>query len=170
MPDTMMMFEPLSVEEPAGGPVPTQSSDKTPIIPVPPDAPPMRFRHPKYGQPTAEYAYRVASGELAGYACRFDFIGEDGKPDKVVLPVTFCNLGNGRRDWRSKGIPAPRPLYRLLDINARSDARVLICEGEKPADAAAQRFPEMSLLPYRLSATKDRSRSRIVICAIAAQA
>ena len=62
MPDTMMMFEPLSVEEPAGGPVPTQSPDKTPIIPVPPDAPPMRFRYPKYGQPTAEDAYHVASG------------------------------------------------------------------------------------------------------------
>ena len=52
MPDTMMMFEPLSVDAPVASPVATQSSDKTPIIPVPPDAPPMRFRHPKYGQPT----------------------------------------------------------------------------------------------------------------------
>ena len=142
MPDTMIMFEPLSIEERAGGSVASPAADKAPIIPVPADAPPMRFRHPKYGYPTAEYAYHVASGELAGYACRFDFIDDGGKPDKKVLPITFCDLANGTRAWRSKGIPAPRPLYRLPEINARPDAPVMICEGEKPADAAAQRFPE----------------------------
>jgi putative DNA primase/helicase len=141
MPDANLMFEPLSMEERTGGTV-VKSDDKTPIIPVPADAPPMRFRHPKYGYPTAEYAYHVASGELAGYACRFDFIDEDGKPDKLVLPVTYCDLGNGRRDWRSKGIPAPRPLYRLHDINARPDAPVLICEGEKATNAGVPIFPE----------------------------
>lgn len=142
MPDTMMMFKPLSIEERAGGSVASSSGDKTPIIPVPPDAPPMRFRHPKYGRPTVEYAYHLASGQLAGYACRFEFIDEDGNPDKEVLPITFCDLGNGTRGWRSKGIPAPRPLYRLHDLNARPDAPVLICEGEKAANAAPQRFPE----------------------------
>src|ERR1051326_4671328 len=91
MPDTMMMFEPLSIEKRAGTAAAERSADKTPIIPVPPDAPPMRFRHPKYGYPTAEYAYHVATGELAGYACRFDFTDEHGKADKDVLPITFCD-------------------------------------------------------------------------------
>jgi hypothetical protein len=154
MPDTMMMFEPLSVEECGGGTAAPSSGEKTPIIPVPHDAPPMRFRHPKYGYPTAEYAYHVASGELAGYACRFDFIDDGGNPDKEVLPITFCDLGNGTRAWRSKGIPAPRPLYRLPDIVARSDASVLICEGEKPANASPP--PRCTVQNHRNTPTGPR--------------
>jgi hypothetical protein len=34
---------------------------------------------------------------LAGYAMRFDFLRSDGTADKVVLPVTYCELSNGRR-------------------------------------------------------------------------
>src|SRR5205085_2420076 len=106
------------------------AGEKTPIMPVPPDAPPMQFRHPKYGSPTRTYAYKLTTGELVGYACRFDFIREDGTPDKDVLPVTYCDLGDGSRKWRAKGIPAPRPLYRLPDIASRPEVPVLVCEGE----------------------------------------
>jgi hypothetical protein len=79
---------------------------------------------------------------VGGYACRFEFVRDDGTPDKEVLPVTFCDLGNGSRKWRSKGIPEPRPLYRLTDILSRPDAPVLVCEGEKATGAAIQLFPE----------------------------
>ena len=97
---------------------PKRSTMKTPIIPVPADAPPMSFKHPKYGAPSRVWPYHLADGELAGYVARFDFV-KDGKPRKDCLPITFCDLGNGDRGWRSKGIPVPRPLYRLPELLAR---------------------------------------------------
>lgn len=119
----------------------TAKSDKTPIIPVPADAPAMTFKHPKYGAPVKAWPYHVAEG-LAGYVARFDFIGKDGQPDKECLPITYCDLGDGRRAWRSKGFPDPRPLYRLPDFTAKPDAPVIVAEGEKSADAAAILFPD----------------------------
>src|SRR5436190_9704926 len=86
--------------------------------PVPEDAPPLAFRHPKYGPPSRSWSYHDAAGRLVGYACRFDIAKPDGAPDKEILPVTFCDLGDGRRAWRSKGIPEPRPLVNLPAIVA----------------------------------------------------
>ena len=148
------MFEPLSGAERAraSGSEGEAKPQKVPIIPVPDDAPPMQYRHPKHGHPSASWAYRDAEGRLVGYACRFDFAKPDGTPDKDVLPVTFCDLGNGKRAWRSKGIPEPRPLYNLPAIVAAKpiseiiDGRpaVLVCEGEKAADAAAALLPDLT--------------------------
>ena len=36
----------------------------------------------------------------------------------------------------------PRPLYGLDRLAARPDAPVIVCEGEKAADAAERLFPE----------------------------
>lgn len=147
MPDTNNgMFTPLTPEEaanagqPAGKP---KGDGKVPIIPVPPDAPPPRFKHPKHGAPSKLWPYHDSAGRLVGYAARFDFTTEDGAPDKDVLPLTFCDLGNGKRAWRSKGIPDPRPLYRLHELVTRPDALVIVTEGEKAADAAAGLFPDL---------------------------
>jgi uncharacterized protein (DUF927 family) len=136
------MFDPLTPQEVAVvGETPKR--DKTPIIPVPADAPPMTFQHPRYGSPSKVWPYHAADGALVGYAARFDFTAEDGTRDKDVLPITFCDLGNGKRGWRSKGIPDPRPLYRLPDILQKPAAWVIVAEGEKSAEAAALLFPEM---------------------------
>lgn len=116
-------------------------ASKTPVVPVPADAPEMTFRHPQYGAPIKAWPYHVADG-LAGYVARFDFIGKDGQPDKECLPITFCDLGDGRRAWRSKGFPDPRPLYRLRELLANTRAPVIVVEGEKSADAAATLFPD----------------------------
>lgn len=67
----------------------------------------------------------------------------DGGAGKEILPLTFCDLGRGKRGWRAKGIPAPRPLYRLPEVSARADAAVIVAEGEKSADAAGILFPQM---------------------------
>ena len=120
---------------------PKQSAEKTPIIPVPADAPTMWFKHPKYGAPSRVWPYHTADGKLAGYVARFDFV-KDGKPRKDCLPITFCQLGNGDRGWRAKGIPEPRPLYRLPELLARAGAPILVTEGEKAADAAQRLFPD----------------------------
>ena len=47
--------------------------------------------------------------------------------------------------WRRVEVeawPAARPLYNLPEITARPDAPVVVCEGEKAAEAAARVFPE----------------------------
>lgn len=137
------MFSPLTAEETATARAKPSAASKTPIVPVPADAPPLAFKHPKLGEPSRFWPYHIADGGLAGYVCRWDFTDADGAPAKEILPVTYCDLGNGKRDWRSKGMPAPRPLYGLPAIIARPDAVVIICEGEKARDAAAVLFPDM---------------------------
>ena len=145
MTDTARMFQPLLAEEVTAGEVST-GTDKVkprPIVPVPEDAPPMQYQHPKRGAPSKAWPYHDAGGQVVGYVLRWDFTGNDGKPDKAILPVCYCDLGHGKRAWRSVGMPAPRPLYRLPDVLARRDARVLVVEGEKAADAATKLFPEL---------------------------
>jgi putative DNA primase/helicase len=148
MPDITSMFTPLDGEETPQAAVTSKpksaTGTKVPIIPVPADAPPMTFKHPKHGAPSQVWPYHDAEGRLVGYVARFDFINAEGEPDKDVLPITFCDLGDGKRAWRSRGIPAPRPLYRLPDLIARPDAWVFIAEGEKAADGGAILFPNMA--------------------------
>src|SRR5215203_6837807 len=80
------MFAPLSADEAAtAAEIKPNGITKHPIIPVPASAPPQNFRHPNYGTPTKQSEYQLASGELRGYACRFDFVRDDGAPDKDVL-------------------------------------------------------------------------------------
>jgi len=142
---TARAFAPLTDEEHAtANDARPPKGEKTPITPVPDDAPKMRFRHPAWGDPVATWPYHDADGRLMGFAARFAF-ETDGRPDKDVLPLTFCDIGKGKRAWRAKSIPAPRPLYRLPDLVARSEAPVLIVEGEKTAEAAATLFPDMAV-------------------------
>lgn len=137
------MFAPLSGDELAiARKAIPKTRTKAAIVPVPDDAPPMAFRHPKHGAPAHVWPYHEAQGHLVGYVCRWDFTDAAGNPAKEILPVTFCDLGNGKRDWRSKGIPAPRPLFGLPEILARPEAPVLVTEGEKTRDAAAALFPD----------------------------
>jgi hypothetical protein len=102
----------------------------------------MRFQHPKYGQPVQTWPYHDADGNLCGYECRFEFKTAEGSIGKKYLPVTFCDIGGGRKAWRAKGIPAPRPLHNVPEILARPDAPVLVCEGPKAASAAKNMFPD----------------------------
>jgi len=48
----------------------------------------------------------------------------------------------GRRAWRWQALPSPRPLYNLDKLHARQNAPIVICEGEKAADAAAELLPD----------------------------
>ena len=146
MNDRTAMFTPLTEEELAAGKdEAARAKDrpaKCPIVPVPDDAPALSFQHPKHGAPSKAWPYHDAEGRILGYVARWDFTTPEGTDDKGILPVTFCDLGNGRRGWRAAGIPAPRPLFGLPNILARSDARILVTEGEKTRDAAAVLFPD----------------------------
>jgi putative DNA primase/helicase len=88
------------------------------------------FRRP----PDAIWRYATAQGDTAFFVCRYN------KPEgrKDFLPLCW-SPGDG---WRSKHWPAPRPLYNLDKITADPDALVIICEGEKSAEAAASIFPK----------------------------
>jgi hypothetical protein len=93
------------------------------------------------------WPYHDADENLLFYRMRFDFM-EDGEPKKTVLPVTYCDLGNGKCAWRAKDIPGLKPLYRLPQLLSRPDAKVLIVEGEKAADAAQILFPDWVVVTW----------------------
>ena len=78
------------------------------------------------------WPYRDADGRLVGYAARFETNG-----GKAFRPLVRDN-----ERWRVHGLPKPYPLFRLPDLITQPDAPVLIVEGEKAADAGAQRFPD----------------------------
>lgn len=141
---TKLMFAPLVLDELESAEEPSESDIKTPVIPVPEDAPPCTFRHPVHGEPSKRWAWHNVDGRLVGFTLRFDF-ESDGEPDKEVLPVTYCSVKKGGRKyraWCARGVPAPRPLYRLPLLAGAPQKPVLITEGEKKADRAAELFPE----------------------------
>ncbi|QIB34336.1 DUF927 domain-containing protein [Ancylobacter pratisalsi] len=113
---------------------------RMPIVPVPVDAPPMRFKHPAWGEPQRAWDYRDAAGHLVGYTARWP---SDDHDSSQVAHVTFCDLGNGKRGWRMKAMPAPRPLFNLPAILSRRSAPVLICPDEWSVDAAMMLLPDM---------------------------
>ena len=148
MTDAARMFQPLSADEVATAEAASTSAAQcrtrpVPIVPVPDAAAPMKYRHQDHGEPSSFWPYHDADGRLVGYICRWNFQTANGEPDKDIRPVCYCDLGAGRAAWRATGMPCPRPLYRLPQILARPDARVIVVEGEKAADAAAKLFPEL---------------------------
>lgn len=105
-----------------------------PVVPVPDDAPRSIPRH-RLGEPSAVWDYLDATGLLFGRVCRWDCGG-----DKTIMPLSFCEDETGRRLWRWQHLLPPRPLYGLDRLSLRPEAPVLIVEGEKTADAAAELF------------------------------
>jgi hypothetical protein len=120
---------------------PARMPTKTPLVPVPADAPPMNFRHPTWGTPHRAWPYRDVAGQLVGYVARWS--ASDAEPEHVAQ-VTYCDLGVGKRAaWRMKSMPLPRPLFDLPAILARPDVPVLICPDEWSTEAAAMLLPGM---------------------------
>lgn len=87
-------------------------------------------RHFELGVPHVVYEYGPDQ-----IVCRWDFT--DGRA-KELRPAV-----RGPDGWQWRGLPEPRPLYRLRELVARPDAQVLIVEGEKCADVAAQTLPSL---------------------------
>ena len=95
------------------------------VLPVPDNVSPPSMRHRQHGVPSATWCYRDQQGRVLGYVARYD--PPEGR--KQIVPWIFTEAG-----WTARAFPDPRPLYGLnrLVLNAR----VLIVEGEKAADAA----------------------------------
>jgi DNA primase (bacterial type) len=118
-------------------PFPEDKDAWTPIVPIPNDTPTPFHSHPKHGEATHAWTYRNDRGDVLCHIYRFDTAG-----GKQILPLTYCKDGNGKRQWRWKGLPEPRPLYNLDQLVAKPDAVVIVTEGEKAADAASRLFPD----------------------------
>ena len=88
-------------------------TDYRPVIPVPPDAPAPDWDKLRpqeaIGDPVKIWTYHTAEGGVAFYVARW--LPKDPDDDKVIRPATW----DGSK-WRLKGMPAPRPFYRLPDI------------------------------------------------------
>lgn len=112
---------------------------------VPADTPPKAINHDKHGRPSATWEYRGPTGELLGFACRFDAVGEK----KQVLPYTHgMDTTTGETGWKWKTFSEPRPLYGLDRLAQRPEAPALIVEGEKTADAAQRLLPAVVAITW----------------------
>lgn len=128
-------FAPLKPDEIV--PVATPASDGELVLPVPAIAPPEPGTPFELGRPSGRWTYHDKAGGALFKMLRFD--KPDG--DKEFRPLTLWRETQGLR-WRWQSVPEPRPLYNLHKLAAQPDAPVVICEGEKSADAAARIFPK----------------------------
>lgn len=82
------------------------------------------------------WVYRDKMGQPVTARVRFD--EQDGK--KNVLPFTYGTL-KGKTGWHYKAPKGISILYNLDKLANRPEAPVLLVEGEKTADAAAEIYP-----------------------------
>lgn len=130
-------------------PVPVKK-DKTPrtlwqqVIP-PENAPPPHKAHLVRGLPERLWCYRGAEGNALGYMYRFT----NSSGGKEILPLSWCkNLQTGAEEWRWISFADPRWLYGLDRLHDKPTAPVLIVEGEKCADVAAEQLPHMACISW----------------------
>ncbi|MFV0455750.1 MAG: DUF927 domain-containing protein [Pseudomonas sp.] len=100
-------------------------------------------KHRNHGKPSKVWIYRDASGAPLMVLYRFDLAPDaDGKSKKVFAPLTWCRRSSDQAfQWRWQGLAEPRPLLRLDQLAQQPAAPVVLCEGEKAADAAAELLP-----------------------------
>lgn len=114
------------------------------VVPIPAESMhSIPAKHGKHGLPSKVWVYKDAAGLALWVLYRFDLgPDEDGKPRKVFAPLTWCaSTADGTLQWRWQGLPEPRPLLHLDELAKRAADPVVLCEGEKAADAAAVLLP-----------------------------
>ncbi|MGZ8262071.1 MAG: DUF927 domain-containing protein, partial [Methylotenera sp.] len=109
------------------------------VLPIPDNAGIAPMHH-KYGKPSMQWAYHDALGNVLCLLYRFE--PQQGVERKQFLPLTYCKHESGKHEWRWQGLQEPRPLYNLHHIAKRKDDIVIVCEGEKAADAASVLYPD----------------------------
>lgn len=109
--------------KPTKGVAPRPQSKADGLIP-----PPLGVPAPDMGGASMSWCYRDANGNPLFYVARID-----APSGKQFLPYSW-NLHTG--SWINRAWAAPRPLYGLELLSARTAAPVLLVEGEKACDAA----------------------------------
>jgi putative DNA primase/helicase len=135
----MHSFDPFA---PLGGaPAKSSAAQKmTIVVPVPANAPAPPAEHFGLGKPSNRWAYTAADGAVLGYVLRFET--PDGRKPKEFRQLTLWKGPEGRLKWEWKSWPPKRPLYGLAHLAERPTAQVVVCEGEKSADAAGVLLPD----------------------------
>ena len=82
------------------------------------------------------YEYTDAADRVTHYVGRIE--ARNGRR-KQFVPITFGTFG-GATGWHKKAPAIPRPLYGLNRLATKPEAAVILCEGEKAADAAQAMF------------------------------
>jgi putative DNA primase/helicase len=112
------------------------------LIPPPPDVGPP-------GDPMLSgfdilHCYTSADGRETHFVGRIEARGGERKK---FIPITYGEL-KGKRGWRKRAPNPPRPLYGLSKLKAMPKAPVILCEGEKSADAAQGLFPDYACISW----------------------
>jgi putative DNA primase/helicase len=108
------------------------------VLPVPANAPSPPAAHFKLGKPSGRWTYPDATGAVLGYVLRFDTAGGE----KQFRPLTLWRPAKGGKpEWRWESWTPKRPLYGLQRLAGRPSVPVVVCEGEKAADAATGLLP-----------------------------
>ena len=120
-----------------------EPEDWHPIVPPPEGAPPP----PSSALRSFDvvYDYRDANDRLLHYIGRIE---ARGSRKKIFTPIVFGVL-NEKRGWYNKGPASPKPLYGLNRLATMPDATVIVCEGEKSADAAQTLFPKYACVSWQ---------------------
>ncbi|MEM7046049.1 MAG: CHC2 zinc finger domain-containing protein [Pseudomonadota bacterium] len=83
--------------------------------------------------PSLVHPYRKTDGTLIGYVLRCEIKGK-----KITPQVQWAASPHGIEGWTLLPFAKPRPLYGLDQLANSPDARVIVVEGEKAADAARE--------------------------------
>lgn len=106
------------------------------ITPIPERAGEPPLSSSNLGAPTKTWGYLDKDGKTIYYVCRFEL-----SSGKMFKGISYGVLG-GKEGWYWKSPPMPRPIYNLHLIKSRGT--VVVCEGEKSADAAGHLFPNFA--------------------------
>lgn len=141
------------------------------IMPVPANAPrhSWNLNTSNLGEPVASWWYYSSTGEKLMVVVRYPVMAngrpkldEHGKPEKTCR--TWCWAR--RNDDNSVGWVCTRPgdhlpLYGLNRLAEKSDATVVIVEGEKSADAGAEFLPHHAVITWCGGAANVEKAERI---------
>ncbi|KIA80312.1 hypothetical protein QR66_10875 [Chromobacterium piscinae] len=126
----------------APAPLPAAVPAAEAVLPIPANLmgkmPRSKPHHP--GKPVQFWRYNDAAGQPLVFVVRLE-PGQNGRSKDYFPLSVWKDADSGKTAWRWKNLNAPRPLYGLDRLASRPDAPVVICEGEKAADAAAQLLP-----------------------------
>ena len=118
------------------------------VSPVPKDVPTCDYFN--QANLVSKHRYLNEDGQLLSYVLRFETPASDGenKLKKRFCPVILQEHADGSRKWAMKAPPGPRSLYGRYELATKPDARALIVEGEKCADAAQEAFPDIAVVTW----------------------
>jgi hypothetical protein len=136
--NTDSAFKPLTTQEQSvTKTVKPEKDEGVHVAPVPENTNLEIPRHP-LGNPSQMWTYHNENKRPMFHICRWD------KPEggKDIRPLTYRQYPSGSCRWFFKAADLPWVPYNLPGMLDRTDAKILVCEGEKSADAAQRLFPD----------------------------